>query len=186
MYNSDFTIGTPPGWGPHRDVVGEIAPQPAPGPRFGVSSHRADTGGGMPGRTFDSDVNDPSETTGLYGRSQNAALGAVNDTREPDRPPGAMASRRTRQFRERLLARTTEIIDKYTPRLRVPGLVDRPAGLRSRPKAIRRLLLRPAMRNSTQAKEAVLATRSRPCRPIPQRWISSVKDGHPATASLAD
>ena len=62
MYASDFTEWSAAKMGPRRDVVGELAKAVrAEGLNFGVSSHRVEHWWFFDrGKTFDSDVRDPT------------------------------------------------------------------------------------------------------------------------------
>jgi len=117
MYDSSFTTWDAAQMGPHRDIVGELATATrAHGLHFGASSHRAEHWWwyGL-GRTFDSDVNDPT-FAGLYGPAAKMALpGSKDDTKEPDPSHFEQWLPPDKAFLEDWLARSTEIVDKYHP-----------------------------------------------------------------------
>jgi alpha-L-fucosidase len=107
LYDCSFTDWSAAKMGPRRDLIGDLAAAVRKqGLRFGASSHRAEHwwffDGGM---KFASDVKDP-RYAGLYGPAR------------PRRLPGAQADNPPdRAFLNDWLARTAEIVDKYTPDL---------------------------------------------------------------------
>jgi alpha-L-fucosidase len=106
MYDSALTDWSAARMGPKRDVVGELARAVrAEGLVLGVSSHRAEHwwffGEGM---KFDSDVRDP-RFRGLYAPAADRARSEKQET-----PPDP-------EFVDDWLARTAELVDKYSPQL---------------------------------------------------------------------
>jgi alpha-L-fucosidase len=104
MYDCSFTEWSAVKMGPRRDVIGELAVAVREeGLHFGVSSHRAENWWFYDqGRTFDSDVGDPSNQ-GLYGAAQ-----LREKAEDQSLPP-------SREYLDDWLARTSELIDKYQP-----------------------------------------------------------------------
>lgn len=106
MYDSAYTDWSAAKMGPKRDVVGELARAVrAEGLVLGVSSHRAEHwwffGEGM---KFDSDVRDP-RYRGLYAPAADRQRSEKGET-----PPD-------QEFLDDWLARTAELVDKYSPQL---------------------------------------------------------------------
>ncbi|MCM8730564.1 alpha-L-fucosidase [Hephaestia sp. GCM10023244] len=118
MYDSDLTVWDAADMGPRRDVVGEIAKAArAKGMHFGLSSHRAEHSWWYHmGRTFDSDVNDP-KNFGIYGPAQRTGLPADKSTAWPDSGQLQNWMPPSKEFLNDWQARTTELIDKYSPEL---------------------------------------------------------------------
>jgi alpha-L-fucosidase len=106
MYDCSFTDWSAAKMGPKRDVVGELAAAVrAEGLHFGVSSHRAEHWWFFDqGMLFDSDVKNP-RNFGLYGPARSREL-AETQKEPPDKA-----------FLDDWLARTSELVDKYRPRL---------------------------------------------------------------------
>ena len=106
MYASDFTEWSAARMGPRRDVVGELAKAVrAEGLTFGVSSHRVEHWWFFDqGKTFDSDVRDPTFDA-FYGPAVDQKTSEAGAT-----PP-------SKAFLDDWLARTAELVDKYQPQL---------------------------------------------------------------------
>src|SRR3546814_9957198 len=84
---------------------------------FGLSSHRAEHSWWYyMGRTFDSDVNDP-KYAGLYGPAHRTGLPADAPTNWPDSSQLQNWMPPSKAFLNDWSARTTELIDKYSPAL---------------------------------------------------------------------
>jgi alpha-L-fucosidase len=118
MYDSSVTEWNAAKMGPHRDVVGELAAATRKhGLRFGVSSHRAEHWWWYYGGTrFNSDVND-ARYAGLYGPAKPMALPGDDDLKEPNPDHLERWLPPDRTFLNDWLARSTEIVDKYSPDL---------------------------------------------------------------------
>ena len=116
MYSSSITEWNAVKMGPHRDIVGELAVAARKhGLRFGVSSHRAEHWWWYDGGTrFDSDVNDP-RYAGLYGPAKPMALPGGDAIKEPNPDHLERWLPPDRAFLDDWLARSTEIVDKYSP-----------------------------------------------------------------------
>ena len=106
MYASDFTEWSAARMGPRRDVIGELAKAVrAEGLTFGVSSHRVEHWWFFDqGKTFDSDVRDPTYAA-FYGPAVDQKTSEAGTT-----PP-------SQAFLDDWLARTAELVDKYQPQL---------------------------------------------------------------------
>ena len=118
MYASDVTRWDASEMGPKRDVVGEIAKAArAQGLHFGLSSHRAEHWWWYhAGRAYDSDVNDP-KFAGLYGPAAPTGLPAEKPNNWPDSGQLQNWMPPNKQFLNDWMARTSELIDKYSPEL---------------------------------------------------------------------
>ncbi|MGF7149837.1 alpha-L-fucosidase [Sphingomonas zeicaulis] len=118
MYASDVTRWDASEMGPKRDVVGEIAKAArAQGMHFGLSSHRAEHWWWYhAGRAYDSDVNDP-KFAGLYGPAAPTGLPAEKPNNWPDSGQLQNWMPPNKQFLNDWMARTSELIDKYSPEL---------------------------------------------------------------------
>ena len=85
MYASDFTEWSAARMGPRRDVVGELATAVrAEGLTFGVSSHRVEHWWFFDqGKTFDSDVRDPTFDALLRARRRSEDVRSGHDAAQP-------------------------------------------------------------------------------------------------------
>lgn len=118
MYASDVTRWDASEMGPKRDVVGEIAKAARKqGLHFGLSSHRAEHWWWYhAGRAYDSDVNDP-KFAGLYGPAARTGLPADKPDNWPDSGQLQNWMPPNKEFLNDWMARTSELIDKYSPEL---------------------------------------------------------------------
>lgn len=113
MYNSDLSRWTACKMGPHRDLAGELANAVrAAGLHIGASSHRIEHDWFLhPGRTIDSDVNDP-KLADFYGPAHlRFALDEDSDNFLED------WTYVSPEFVDDWLARSAEIVNKYHPEL---------------------------------------------------------------------
>jgi alpha-L-fucosidase len=113
MYDSDLSRWTAAKMGPRRDLAGELAAEVrAAGLHLGASSHRIEHDWFMsPGRTIDSDLNDPRYAD-FYGPSHlQFALDEDADNFLED------WTYVSQEFIRDWLARAAEVVEKYHPEL---------------------------------------------------------------------
>ncbi len=112
LYDSHLSDWTAVKTGPKRDLLGELSTAiRAQGLHFGLSSHRAEHNWFFDGgRQFDSDINDPHYAD-LYGPAQIRLAGKTDEDVANDWTPVSQA------WLNDWLARTTELIDRYSPEL---------------------------------------------------------------------
>ncbi len=112
LYDSHLSDWTAVKTGPKCDLLGELSTAiRAQGLHFGLSSHRAEHNWFFDGgRQFDSDINDPHYAD-LYGPAQIRLAGKTDEDVANDWTPVSQA------WLNDWLARTTELIDRYSPEL---------------------------------------------------------------------
>ncbi|WP_425511092.1 alpha-L-fucosidase [Xylella taiwanensis] len=112
LYDSHLSDWTAVKIGPKRDLLGDLSKAiRAEGLHFGLSSHRAEHNWFFDGgRQFDSDVNDPRYAD-LYGPAQMRLAGKNDEDVANDWTPVSQA------WLNDWLARTIELIDRYSPEL---------------------------------------------------------------------
>ncbi len=118
MYATDFSEWDASEMGPKRDVLAELARAARERDlHFGLSSHRAEHWWWYyVGRTFESDVNDP-RFAGLYGPAAPMGLPADPPASYPNPSHLQLWMPPDRAFLDDWLARTSELVDKYHPKL---------------------------------------------------------------------